>query len=37
MREAITVYLETMDEREAQEPSPSFVGGQRHEMTAWRA
>jgi predicted RNase H-like HicB family nuclease len=32
MREAIQVYLETLDENEAQGPFPSFVGLQRLEV-----
>jgi predicted RNase H-like HicB family nuclease len=34
MREAIQVYLETMDEQEAQGPFPAFVGLQRLEVAA---
>jgi predicted RNase H-like HicB family nuclease len=34
MREAIHVYLETMDEQEAQGPFPAFVGLQRLEVAA---
>jgi len=34
MREAIQVYLETMDEQEAQGPFPVFVGLQRLEVAA---
>jgi predicted RNase H-like HicB family nuclease len=33
MREAIEVYLETMDEDEAEGPFPAFVGLQRLEVT----
>jgi predicted RNase H-like HicB family nuclease len=32
MREAIQVYLETLDEHEAQGPFPTFVGLQRLEV-----
>jgi predicted RNase H-like HicB family nuclease len=32
MREAIEVYLETLDEQEAQGPFPTFVGLQRVEV-----
>jgi len=32
MREAIRVYLDTMDEQEAQGPFPNFVGLQRLEV-----
>ncbi len=34
MREAIQVYLETMDEQEAAGPFPAFVGLQRLEVAA---
>jgi predicted RNase H-like HicB family nuclease len=34
MHEAIQVYLETLDEQEAQGPFPTFVGLQRMEITA---
>ena len=32
MREAIEAYLETLDDQEAQGPSPTFVGVQRVEI-----
>ncbi len=34
MREAIQVYLETLEEREPLEPFPTFVGLQRVEVAA---
>jgi predicted RNase H-like HicB family nuclease len=34
MREAIQVYLDTLDEQEAQGPFPTFVGLQRLEVAA---